>query len=94
VRASKHFDWQEGAACQRLPAGFESADFYPENRRSAAAKLAKQFCGVCPIRMACLEWGLQNEPHHGIWGGLDPYERRWLRNPTTETMEDTDAAAG
>ncbi|RYZ15698.1 MAG: WhiB family transcriptional regulator, partial [Myxococcaceae bacterium] len=63
------------------------ADFFPENRRSPGAKLAKQFCGVCPVRAQCLDWALEiNEPW-GIYGGTDPLERRWLKHPV---LEDTD----
>lgn len=87
MHSGQHF-WQDYAACRQLPKTF-AVDFFPKDRRSAQAKLAKQFCGVCPMRLACLDWALRYE-EAGIWGGTDDTEREWLRNPTT-IMETADA---
>jgi WhiB family transcriptional regulator, redox-sensing transcriptional regulator len=90
VRRRSRHAWQEEAACQDRPERFADADFYPENRRSPEAKLAKQLCSVCPIRLRCLDWALDNNERFGIWGGVDPKERAWLKNPELE-VEDADA---
>jgi WhiB family redox-sensing transcriptional regulator len=40
---------------------------------------AKAICAGCPCREACLSYALANrELDHGVWGGLDPAERRKL----------------
>ena len=38
-----------------------------------AAKFAEVFCGPCPVKKLCLEYG-RNE-FHGVWGGKLPHER-------------------
>lgn len=82
-------DWHDQALCKDLPSAWAGADFYPENRRSAGAKLAKQVCGVCPTRLQCLDSALSNNEKHGIWGGTDPTERNWLSNPEVEVTRET-----
>jgi hypothetical protein len=39
---------------------------------------AKQVCGRCPMRSACLEWALSTGQRDGVWGGLAEGERRTL----------------
>ena len=34
---------------------------------------------VCPIRHQCLIFALVNNEHYGVWGGLLPEQRHWLR---------------
>jgi hypothetical protein len=34
---------------------------------------------VCPIRHRCLIFALVNNEHYGVWGGLLPEQRHWLR---------------
>ena len=84
MRTPEEFQWQLGAACLQLPAAIAGADFFPENRRSEGAKLAKQFCGVCQVRQQCLRFALDNDEQYGIWGGTDPRERAWLKAPEVD----------
>lgn len=39
---------------------------------------AKAVCGRCPLRAECLAYALDAGEAHGVWGGLDEYERRVL----------------
>jgi WhiB family redox-sensing transcriptional regulator len=39
---------------------------------------AKQVCAACPARVDCLDYALRVSEPLGIWGGLDPAERRAL----------------
>ncbi len=39
---------------------------------------AKAMCRDCPVREQCLEYALDNDERHGIWGGLTTKERRKL----------------
>lgn len=61
-------DW-ELAACQEM----DTTIFYPE--KGKRSDRAKRVCGGCPIRQQCLDYALQAEEKHGVWGGLDPEQR-------------------
>jgi len=63
------------AACAGAPVDL----FFPDPTRADAGGLeqARAICAGCPVREACLAAGMAEE--HGIWGGLDPRERRVLR---------------
>ncbi|MGW0948483.1 WhiB family transcriptional regulator [Streptomyces sp. NPDC002623] len=39
---------------------------------------AKQICGSCPVRAACLSWALENREDEGVWGGTTADERRGM----------------
>ncbi|QLJ06793.1 WhiB family transcriptional regulator (plasmid) [Streptomyces sp. NEAU-sy36] len=54
--------------------------FFPEGgaKISNAVQQAKQVCGRCPIRRACLSWALETRQPAGIWGGMSEKERRVL----------------
>lgn len=45
---------------------------------------AKAVCAGCPVRSDCLEYALDMvanvDDQYGVWGGLDPAERRKLRS--------------
>ena len=41
-------------------------------------KEAKKICKTCVHQSDCSLWGLENEVH-GMWGGLTPRERMYLR---------------
>jgi len=80
--------WMEQAAC--APSGWQwSIDpdsaravaeaFFPLSGESERAERAKRVCDGCPVRSQCLEAALAGGVDDGIWGGLDPEERRTLR---------------
>lgn len=64
----------EGALCTEVDTGDL---FFPNQGGSTTA--AKQICAACPVRLACLQWALDNYEQYGIWGGLTERERRRLR---------------
>lgn len=75
-------DWQKDGLCREAR---EDADWFAR-RNSPAARTAKRWCGVCPVRDACLvfsltEPGILGDGLLGIWGGTDERERNWLREP-------------
>jgi WhiB family transcriptional regulator, redox-sensing transcriptional regulator len=39
------------------------------------AEKAKAVCADCPVRRDCLEWAIETDQPHGVWGGLDEVER-------------------
>lgn len=55
----------------------EDPELWHSNRRTDQDE-AKRLCGQCPVRHECLTWALDNDEEWGIWGGLDPRERRTL----------------
>jgi len=81
-RAELFFDaghWRDRTACKAMQAEL----FFPTGERGEAAiaqtTAAKQVCARCEARLHCLVFALVANPRDGIWGGLDPGERRALR---------------
>lgn len=74
-------DWAERARCR---------DQEPElffARGLAEAKPAIRVCSRCPVRDECLDYALENEIDHGVWGGLTERQRRaHLRRRATPAM--------
>ena len=64
--------WRQQAACR----GLEPAVFYPTGDDEENAEVAKEVCGQCPVREACLEHALAVREKEGIWGGCTERERR------------------
>lgn len=59
--------------------GLDTNIFYPE--RGDGSREAKEICGSCVLRAACLEEALNNNEIYGIWGGLSPAQRRKIQRP-------------
>lgn len=73
----EHPEWMTEAACGPLPKEI----FFPENLRSGSLRIAVATafatCAKCPVRSQCLQHAIAEEEFDfGIWGGLDPAERR------------------
>lgn len=51
--------------------------FFPEKGDAYAAP--KRVCTDCPVQAACLQWAMDRDEPHGIWGGFSPNERYLLR---------------
>lgn len=67
----------DGAKCT----GIDTEIFYPPQEKFDLAEekyITERLCGDCPVKQACLEWGLAHE-RYGIWGGTTPYRRRFMR---------------
>ncbi len=65
-------DWYDQALC--LGAGPRL--FYAE--RGEGSGIARQVCAECEVRQACLEFALERNECHGMWGGLSERERRGM----------------
>ena len=48
---------------------FPEAIRNPEERNQTTAN-AQQICASCPYKSQCLQFALDNEIRHGIWGGV------------------------
>jgi WhiB family redox-sensing transcriptional regulator len=71
-------DWRGDGACVRVDPDL----FFPiSSTRRALGQIAKAkaICAVCPVRQPCLEFALEHDLAHGIWGGNTPEERQTRR---------------
>lgn len=78
------------AACR----GADINDFYPDwdtsrprrREKELFVAEAKGMCAVCPERLKCLRWALDND-EQGVWGGTTEEERRRMqKKPLTQEM--------
>jgi WhiB family redox-sensing transcriptional regulator len=69
-QASVEAYWRADAACR----GIEPSIFYPVADDEAG--VAKQVCGICPVKVQCLEHALRVREKDGVWGGATERERR------------------
>jgi len=73
--------WQERAACkspQSLALFFPPVHAERKAEKLAREAAAKAICARCLVAKACLEYALEIEEPHGIWGGLTEQERKAL----------------
>ncbi len=78
MRAGWTWGWQFDGACRGEDPSLFFAPGYFEKREEKAARevKAKAICTECSVREPCLEYALRIREPHGIWGGLNEYERR------------------
>lgn len=67
--------WQDAAACLGVTPGL----FFPADGAPVQLDQARRVCAGCVVRDECLEWALEHNERHGVWGGLSERERRRLR---------------
>jgi WhiB family redox-sensing transcriptional regulator len=71
-------DFRHRAACRAVdPELFFPIGTGPLAR--AQFQRAKNVCRRCAVRDPCLGWALRSGQQEGVWGALDPDERRALR---------------
>lgn len=75
---SKRDDWQFDALCRGNHAHlfFAPSSFERKEERERREMKAKAICGVCPVRIPCVEHALEIREPFGIWGGMTEVERR------------------
>lgn len=66
--------WKQAGLCCQV----DNDMFYPEKNDAAGAILAKRVCGLCEVRVRCLEVALARPERYGVWGGMSENERRKL----------------
>jgi WhiB family redox-sensing transcriptional regulator len=73
-----HEGWQHDAACRGTDAALFFAPNYFERREQKDGReaRAKAICAACPVREPCLVYALEIREPHGVWGGLNEFERR------------------
>lgn len=68
-------EWQLRALCRHEPV----ETFFPEKKFPHNTAAAKAICRDCPVSAECLQYALNRNERHGVWGGLNDKERRKLR---------------
>jgi len=68
--AHDQLGWQNYANCL----GADTDLFFPE--RGSSTRKAMAICGMCEVKIECLDFALDNGERFGIWGGLSERERR------------------
>lgn len=64
--------WVEEAGCRGVPTRW----FFPVT--DAAEEQALAVCDGCVVRDACLQFAIEHQQWHGIWGGTSERSRRPL----------------
>lgn len=62
------YGWQERAECR----GEELEMFFSADHEAEA----KAVCGWCPVRDECLDWAIELNTSHGVYGGMTADERK------------------
>ncbi len=65
--------WDDQAACRDV----DTALFFPD--RGSSGKAGLRVCKRCPVQYECLEYALETDQRHGIWGGKTAAEREKIR---------------
>ena len=71
-------DWRRHAACAQADPNL----FFPVGVTGPAVPQideAKQVCGLCAVRMACLDYAILTNQQYGVWCGCTEDERRAIR---------------
>ncbi len=69
--------WQRSAACRDTGPTI----FFPAGTAKLARvdeEQAKALCASCSVRVRCLAFAVEHDEAYGVWGGLNPEERRTL----------------
>ena len=66
------------ASCRGIGTEFYFTEDDKQPGSSPEMAMAKALCQNCPVLKECREWGIKHE-EFGIWGGLNPYDRRRVR---------------
>ena len=62
--------WMLRALCRTMDPDI----FYPHD--GVGVDKARKICGECAVQSECLEYALEREDIHGVWGGTSERERR------------------
>lgn len=64
--------------------GKSEDDLRDRKERDWDSLIAKAICrDVCPVRAECLGWAVKENQTLGIWGGLEPAERKTISRRTS-----------
>lgn len=69
--------WMEWGACRGL--AYDPEWWWPTSNNDENSAVAITICSYCKVRDLCLDYAVQHNEQHGIWGGLMPEDRRRIR---------------
>jgi WhiB family transcriptional regulator, redox-sensing transcriptional regulator len=87
LEAPEDLRWQDQALCTQT----DPAIFFVE--KGASTRPAKRVCMSCEVRAECLEYALDTDQMHGVWGGMSDRERRRLKRQRAASPQSTEVAA-
>ena len=64
--------WADQALCKTHP---KKEWWFPDQSNHLLGEYAKKVCAECSVEEQCLEYALENDEQHGIWGGTTPKQR-------------------
>lgn len=67
-------EWMQHGLCK----GYTNV-FFPQRGQNQKVKLAKKICESCPVKDPCLQYALDNQEMHGVWGATSERTRRIMR---------------
>lgn len=81
--------WRENANCKGVPTSvfFSGLGTSPASQKKRIPAL--ECCNACKVRKECLEFAVNNDIKHGIYGGLTPTERKNLSESFCNGSEET-----
>lgn len=70
--------WMDQAACKGQPDWL----MFPAKAERADPAILR-ICGGCEVRKPCLDYAIEHDENHGVWGGLTENQRRDLKRRAT-----------
>jgi WhiB family redox-sensing transcriptional regulator len=59
--------------------GVDPEWFFPISESDESYAKARAVCRRCPLEVACGDWAVVEKVPDGLWGGLDPTQRKARR---------------
>ena len=75
---STSWNWVARSACLDE----DPEHFFPISKTGRAEEQiarAKAVCASCVVKAPCLEFAIRTDADDGIWGGMDPSQRRRIK---------------
>jgi len=89
------YTWRANAECRGENAVyfFAPSHFERKPEKDLREGSARALCRRCKVQQQCLDYSIQVEEGHGIWGGLNELERkRLLRRRRAESASGVETA--
>lgn len=64
--------WFALAACR----GLRTEEWYPDSESEEPSPTVLSVCESCDVQQECLQWALDHNEKHGIWGGMSQRGRK------------------
>jgi WhiB family redox-sensing transcriptional regulator len=68
----------------------ENINFFSDDYSGSYS--AVKFCQDCPVKKACLQYAIENEIYHGVWGGVSQNNRKKMIRQYLKTNHSSNRA--